>query len=566
MKRFSQKLVLLAACICAAAGNITAQEVPQRVHVKFRVLFKDKIGTPYRIDKPEAFLSEKAIMRRMKQQIPIVENDLPVNPEYVAAIASMGIKVLNRSKWMNAVTIELADSQIITKVEALSFVHSTKKIARTKPKEKKDDLMEAFVRLFEEGQTVQKPKKATGSYYGSGAKQVQMLNGNALHQQGFNGRGITIAVLDAGFSKVNENRFFDSLRVSGRLLGTRDFVEGGESVFEDNSHGASVLSVMAANIPDEFVGSAAYANYWLLRTEDADSEYLIEEDNWVTGAEFADSVGADIINSSLGYTRYDDPGTSYTQQQLNGKTAWITRAGDIAASKGILVVNSAGNSGADSWKYMGVPADGDSVMAIGAVGSAREYAPFSSQGPTADGRIKPNVTAMGMGIPAISPSGNIAPYNGTSFSSPLMAGMAACLWQACPQASAMQVFKAIEQSASQYDSPDALKGFGIPDFSKAQQLLTANLADKSKGDSIVHLYYNPFIKGLVLEYYSNATQKVALEVKNTNGKRVLRKSFEVFAHQNSIIRLPKLRKLKSGQYELEVVAGEKKVSRRITVK
>lgn len=538
--------------------------------LKYWIQFTDKNGSPYSLSRPEEFLSPKALERRDKQQIQLANNDLPVNPGYVEQLTATGVKLLNRSKWFNAVTVQVDDTTTLAAVRALPFVKNTQKVARVKIKGNADQLMEDMMRMFEQAmaERVKKQEETKGldAYYGYGQHQIKMLNGDKLHQLGYTGKGITIAVLDAGFLKVNEIAYFDSLRHSGRLLGTRDFVTGGIEVFEDNSHGMSALSVMTANIPGSYVGTAPDASFWLLRTEDADSEYLIEEDNWVTGAEFADSVGADIINSSLGYTRYDDTTTSYTHAQLNGNTARITIGADIAAGKGILVVSSAGNSGADKWKKIGVPADGDSVLSIGAVTPQRNYASFSSQGPTADKRIKPNVTALGQEIMLINSTGYASPSNGTSFSSPVVAGMAACLWQAHPKATAMQVFKAIEQSSDQYDNPDQYKGFGIPDFLKAHSILASITDQSSSRDSIVNVFPNPFIEGLTVEFYSVTDQEITVNVTNLKGKKIARETFRTYASVNNLLQLEKVKRLKGGMYIVTVNAGTNTFSRRVLKK
>ncbi|HOY48504.1 MAG TPA: S8 family serine peptidase [Flavobacteriales bacterium] len=534
---------------------------------KYWVQLTDKVGTPYSLSNPEAFLSTRAIDRRAKQGIGFKENDLPLNPAYVAQIQAAGARVINQSKWFNAVTIELTDSTLLPIIEALPFVARTNKVARVKQKSPADQFIADLMKMQEqyEADAAKKLLLAQGAdaFYGNGDQQIKMLNGDKLHQMGFQGKGIHIAVLDAGFYHVDQIVFFDSLRSSGRLLGTRDFVQGGTSVFEDNSHGLSVLSTMAGNIPGVFVGTAPKASYWLLRTEDADSENLIEEDNWVRGAEFADSVGVDVINSSLGYTVFDDSTASHTYSQLDGKTARITIGADIAASKGMLIVNSAGNSGADPWKYIGFPADGDSVLSIGAVDVNRNYASFSSQGPTPDGRIKPNVTAMGQQPYVITSGGMPGKSNGTSFSSPILAGMSACLWQAHPEASAMEIFKAIEQSADQYDAPDAKKGFGIPDFLKAHAILSQLALDRAVQDSVVNVYPNPFIEGVTVEFYSTSEQDIQVKIFKLSGKQIAEEKIHVYPYVNNLIQLDKIRKLNSGQYVVSVITPTRTFSRQV---
>jgi subtilisin family serine protease len=449
-------------------------------------------------------------------------------------------------------------------------VNGCSQVARLKAKTAADDFMADLRRVAEATEAKQKKansaqtKSATNSgVYGAANVQIEMIGGSKLHEMGFTGKGMTIAVLDAGFYNVDQINHFDSLRQSGRLLGTKDFVQGGTQVFEDNSHGMSVLSTMAANTPGEIVGTAPQANYWLLRTEEAATEFIIEEYNWVAGAEFADSVGAWIINSSLGYTRFDDTLTSHTYNQLDGNTTPITIGADLAASKGILVINSAGNSGGDAWRFIGAPADGDSVLTIGAVNSERAYASFSSRGPSVDGRIKPNVCAMGQQSVLVVSSGEVARSNGTSFSSPILAGMAACLWQAHPTASAMEIFKAIEQSADQYENPDDMKGFGIPDFMEAHSILARTQLNQTASDSIVNVFPNPFIEGLSLEFFSTSEQEITVTVHKLSGKRVYEEKIKVYPFVNNLIQLEKLKKVSSGTYTVSVNNGKNVFVKRI---
>jgi subtilisin family serine protease len=537
---------------------------------KYWITFKDKSNSPYSINTPEQFLSEAALKRRQLQNIPIKENDLPVNQLYVDQIQNLGVQVISRSKWFNAITIQVEDSSILSTINNLPFVNGYSQVARLKAKTAADDFMADLRRVAEATEAKQRKANSTqtksaanSGIYGAANVQIEMIGGSKLHEMGFTGKGMTIAVLDAGFYNVDQINHFDSLRQSGRLLGTKDFVQGGTQVFEDNSHGMSVLSTMAANTPGEIVGTAPQANYWLLRTEEAATEFIIEEYNWVAGAEFADSVGAWIINSSLGYTRFDDTLTSHTYNQLDGNTTPITIGADLAASKGILVINSAGNSGGDAWRFIGAPADGDSVLTIGAVNSERAYASFSSRGPSVDGRIKPNVCAMGQQSVLVVSSGEVARSNGTSFSSPILAGMAACLWQAHPTASAMEIFKAIEQSADQYENPDDMKGFGIPDFMEAHSILARTQLNQSASDSIVNVFPNPFIEGLSLEFFSTTEQEITVTVHKLSGKRVYEEKIKVYPFVNNLIQLEKLKKVSSGTYTVSVNNGKNVFVKRI---
>ena len=557
---------LLLSIVCFLAGILQAQSDGTAPH-KYWVQFKDRAGSPYTLENATEFLSPQALQRRSVQGIALMENDLPVHPAYVNQVAATGAQVLNRSKWFNALTVEVADSSVLAAIGMLPCVAHVTKVARVKKKTTADQFIQDLMKLYEqaEAEAAKKQLAATGAdaFYGNADVQITMLKGEKLHNMGFKGDGMTIAVLDAGFYRVDQIAFFDSLRASGRLLGTRDFVEGGTSVFEDNSHGLSVLSTMAGYMPGIFVGTAPNASYWLLRTEDADSENLVEEDNWVRGAEFADSVGVQVINSSLGYTVFDDSTVSHTYADLDGNTSRITIGADIAASKGILVVNSAGNSGGDPWRYVGVPADGDSVLSIGAVDANRDYASFSSLGPSADGRIKPNVTAMGQQVWVVTSSGNPGKSNGTSFSSPIMAGMAACLWQGHPAAKAMEVFKAIEQSADQYDAPDAKKGFGIPDFLKAHAILSQQALTKSVSDSVVNVYPNPFIEGVTVEFYSTAEQDVEVKIFKLSGKQIAEEQIHVYPYVNNLIQLEKVKRLSAGQYVVSVITPTRTFSRQV---
>jgi subtilisin family serine protease len=537
---------------------------------KYWITFKDKSNSPYSINTPEQFLSEAALKRRQLQNIPIKDNDLPVNQLYVDQIQNLGVQVISRSKWFNSITIQVDDTSILSTINSLPFVNGYSQVARLKAKTVADDFMADLRRVAEATEAKQKKANSTqtksatnNGVYGAANVQIEMIGGSKLHEMGFTGKGMTIAVLDAGFYNVDQISHFDSLRQSGRLLGTKDFVQGGTQVFEDNSHGMSVLSTMAANTPGEIVGTAPQANYWLLRTEEAATEFIIEEYNWVAGAEFADSVGAWIINSSLGYTRFDDTLTSHTYNQLDGNTTPITIGADLAASKGILVINSAGNSGGDAWRFIGAPADGDSVLTIGAVNSERAYASFSSRGPSVDGRIKPNVCAMGQQSVLVVSSGEVARSNGTSFSSPILAGMAACLWQAHPTASAMEIFKAIEQSADQYENPDDMKGFGIPDFMEAHSILARTQLNQTASDSIVNVFPNPFIEGLSLEFFSTMEQEITVTVHKLSGKRVYEEKIKVYPFVNNLIQLEKLKKVSSGTYTVSVNNGKNVFVKRI---
>ncbi|MCF8373498.1 MAG: S8 family serine peptidase [Bacteroidales bacterium] len=533
---------------------ISFQSLGQTAPDKYWVQFTDKTNTPYSLSNPSDFLSTRAIQRRQAQGIPYSENDLPVDPAYVAAIENLGVQVLTRSKWFNAVSIYTTDPNALIQIQALSFVQATQKVARMKSY--KDD----GVNLYREFDFNQTSAPLSLYDYGAGTNQIEMLNGQVLHDNGYTGQGKVIAVVDAGFLNVDILPIFQHLWDNKQILGVRDFVTGDSTVFEDFQHGMNVLSVMGGYLPGQLIGTAPGASYWLLRSEDVGSEYVIEEDNWVVAAEFADSVGADIINSSLGYTIFDISAQNHSYADMDGNTARATIGADIAASKGILVVNSAGNSGNSAWHYIGAPADGDSVLSIGAVDEFGDYAPFSSTGPTSDGRIKPNVVAQGALAAIQNPNGNISFGNGTSFSSPIIAGMAACLWQAHPGMTNMQLLEAIQQSGSQSMNPDSLLGYGIPNFAQASVILS-RVEILQQGSFAVSP--NPFADFLNLEMYLLDSQDVSIQLFDLMGRKYYEQSGVLRFPGYSKVEISGLGNIQTGLYILKISTRKKSYSLKV---
>jgi hypothetical protein len=518
LKLLKMKKIYFLFFVILVCGNGWSQVSPD----KYWVRFTDKNNSPYSVNNPEEFLSQRAIDRRIQFGIEIVENDLPVNPQYIEGVVNTGVTILTVSKWMNSVTIFTTDTNALDQINQLPYVESIVKgtAGIQSPDQKPFFINESYFKIPED----EFLKSLTSYDYGAAYNQIHMINGDALHDLGYNGSGKIIAVLDAGFMNADAIDAFDSLWDSGRILGVRDFVNPlNPDIFGSHYHGTMVLSTMGANWAGNLVGTAPGASYWLIRTEDGDSEYLIEELNWVSGAELADSVGADIINSSLGYTEFDNILQNHTYEDMDGNTTPVTNGADMAASKGLVVVNSAGNSGSSQWQYIGAPADGDSVFSIGAVDEMGNYAGFSSTGPTYDGRIKPNVVAQGQGSAIIDPwTGDVSYGSGTSFSSPITAGMVACLWQANPDKRNTELMTAIQMSGSQANEPDNYLGFGIPDYLFANNLLT--VVDKNKKPDIsIGIFPNPFaeviniridnlFKGTVIHYIiSDITGKVLLQ-------------------------------------------------------
>lgn len=512
---------------------------------KYLVLLRDKTGTPYRVDRPDQFLSQRSILRRQKQAIPVLERDLPVNPTYVTQIQQAGAKIWYTSRWLNAVLVEATDAAIATIqtlpiVKGLEFGGSLANARQSAPPVASTSAA-GQVRKFGEVEPLN---------YGSSQGQVTQLGVDQMHQQGYHGETMLIGVLDAGFLNANEVGFLKPLFDGGRVLATYDFVRKETAVYEDDSHGLSCLSAIAATADGQLYGTAFGASFVLLRTEDAGSESRIEEANWLFGAEYADSAGVDVLSSSLGYTRFDDASTSYTYQNMDGKTALSTRAAQVATETGMVVVVAAGNEGNDAWRYLSAPSDAASVLAIGAVNQTGQRAAFSSFGPSADGRVKPDLAARGQGTVVGSPGGQILMGNGTSFATPLVAGLAAGFWQAHPQLTAAQVTSALRQSGSQFSSPDDELGYGIPNFGRAA-LLAESLSQ-------LLIYPNPFSEAEPLSViWGEVETNVPLYATLTDlsGRVVWRRQYD--AGGLAAFALPNLN-LSAGMYVMTLVAGEKK--------
>ncbi|RLD55494.1 MAG: hypothetical protein DRJ05_12870 [Bacteroidetes bacterium] len=533
---------------------------------KYWVKFTDKNDSPYSINNPGEFLSQRALDRRTAQGIAIYENDLPVNPAYVQGVSDEGAVILNTSKWFNSVTVYTTSSSVINAINALPYVLSVEKAGILNPSGTEGSVKPFFenetFNAIAEGDLLKSGTSGNSYNYGQAFNQIDMLNGIPLHDMGYDGAGMLIAVLDAGFLNVNSLTVFDSLWANDQILATRDFVDPlNPDIFNSHTHGCMVLSTMGGNLPGQLVGTAPKASYMLLRTEDGGSEYLVEELNWVSGAEFADSLGADVINSSLGYTTFDDPGQDHSYNDMDGNTTPITIGADIAASKGILVCNSAGNSGGGSWQYIGAPADGDSVFSIGAVDGNGNYASFSSTGPTADGRLKPNVVAQGQSSTVIDPyGGNVSSASGTSFSSPITAGMMACLWQANPEKNNVEIMEAVQESGSIAGNPTSQLGYGIPDYSLANSLLTV-IDNKVKDDMNVLVYPNPFNDELFISIKEGSDKISSIELFDLTGKSII--SQKVQGSLGNVIKLDGSEILDAGFYFLQVTINGKVVTQKV---
>ena len=450
------KRLLISLCFIGLISlNIMGQS-----SAKYRIWLSDKAGSEYSIEHPEAFLSQKSIERRAKCRIDSTERDLHISTTYRQSIESLGTKIIVSSRWMNTAVIATDNKEILTKIEALPFVT---KIECVQPSLKniKTDIPHHKTRLLQDESYLSRPtnRAKKNPLYGMAWDQLHMINLDSLHQAGYYGKDITIAVLDAGFPDVDTHPYMKNIQI----IGTHDFTQKAFS-YSGVSHGTTVLICMAAYAPGRYIGAAPEANYVLIVTEDNRGENSVEEDYWAAGVEMADSIGADIINSSLGYNTFDDPSQDYTTADLDGQTAFSTRIANIAAQKGLLVVSAAGNEYNNSWEKINVPSDAFGILTVGSVDVDGQHSFFSSIGNTTDGRIKPDVAAIGEGTYIINKDGSVSQTTGTSFSTPIISGALACLWQALPDLSAEELIDAVRKSSSQYHSPDSLIGYGIPNI------------------------------------------------------------------------------------------------------
>lgn len=504
------------------------------------IYFKDKENSPYSLQRPEEFLSGQAVARRERQRISLTARDLPVNPAYVAGLKEAGVRVWYTSRWFNAAVVQASDVQV-SELAQLTYVKNNRTLNQAVP----------APQLLQTKETIQEATAPmlTEQDYGPAFHQADMLGADELHREGFAGEGMTIAIFDTGFPNVNALAAFAPLYQEGRLKGTFDFVRKQEQVYSSNSHGTAVLSTMAALDPGTMVGTAYKANYLLLRTEDVDSEQPIEEINWLLAAEYADSAGADIINSSLGYSRFDNPNYSYTYSDLDGNTTLVARAADYAAATGMLVVVSAGNEGNDSWRYISSPADADSVLTVGAVDSLGAKASFSSFGPTADGQLKPDVAALGFQAYVLTSAGRVVQANGTSFASPIMAGFAACLWQANPGLNNIELLELLRASGSNAAAPNNSIGYGVPNYARTLTATPGSLTD-GKAAILNPIRNTPVVLTLGQEWQG---QPVQVQVLDATGKVMHRELLQHGAARQELQLQP--RHLQPGLYLCRLTAA-----------
>lgn len=469
----SCKLMKMFLFLLLVSGSVSAQEN------RYMIFFKDKTGIPQTLSKPIEFLSEKAIQRRLNQNIEINDLDLPVKKAYVQAVRNEGARTFFTTRWLNAVLVECQVS-LLPALGNLPFVDRLEYVApgtKLQPGggRRSFNLRRKSNEIGVETET-----------------QLQMIGIDRMHGEDHKGQGITIAILDSGFPGVNEAQAFQHIFSDGRFADkvSYDYVHNTNDVFRYDDHGTEVLSVIAGEIPDAYTGGAYKATFQLYVTEDVPTEYRIEEYNWLFAAEKADSAGADIIHSSLGYYDFDDASMNYSLSQMDGKTAVVTRAAQLAADRGIVVVTSAGNEGnVSSWRIVTPPGDGKDVLAIGGVNSTLQKTGSSSIGPTADNRIKPDVVALGQGVKVVKSTGQISTASGTSLSAPLVTSLAAGVLQRYPDLGSKELTNLLRQTASQGGNPDNLLGYGIPNFQAV-----VNFRERTGQTKPFEVYPNPIRK------------------------------------------------------------------------
>lgn len=484
------------------------------------VYFNNKPNAQYYLDNPLAMLSQRALDRRTNQNIAINIQDVPIHQSYVDQIEAIpAIEVKAKSKWMNAIHVR-GSLEVINGLAEIEFVHHIEyankslNISGRNQASAQNNSSNSINKVLE---------TQIDFAYGNSGNQAQMLNLHQLHQQNFTGSGKIIAVMDAGFPGVDTANPFQRLRDNNLILGGYNFVGQSNEFYTSNSHGTLVLSTMGGYVENQLIGTAPDAQYYLFITEDAASENPLEESYWVEAAEMADYLGADIINTSLGYFQYDNPNYNYTYANMDGATSFISRGTNIAFSKGMICVSSAGNSGSGPNPYVAVPADALHGFAVGAVKADETYATFSSIGPTFDQRIKPDVMAQGQGAVVSSVTGTIGVANGTSFSGPIMAGAIASFWQAIPWATNQQVLDFIRQSADRYANPTSQFGYGIPDFQTALNLAQLSVNDATLGRFLV--YPNPVAENLKVSF-PNHFDSATISIFNNLGQLVLAQNIQ----------------------------------------
>lgn len=534
------KTSLLCILILSAAQQLSAQDY-------YYIRFTDKKNNRYSIDHPEAFLSARSIERRRLQHIPVAESDLPLTYIYSNAVTSLALRTVYHLKWDNAMIVQLTDSSAALLTQK-PFIKSITPIPASAA-----STFHKQLDIADHTKSIPLTPLDT-NFYGASANQNAMIHINALHQKGYWGEGVMLAVMDAGFPNVQHNAFFKKVYDEGRLLYTRNYVFDTSYVYAYDDHGAETFSDIAANIPYRMVGTAPNAQFLLFVTEDVRSERIIEEYNWANAAELADSIGADVFSTSLGYTTFDAVDSIYntTYATLNGHSTPIAIAANAAASKGILVINSAGNSGGDTWHYIATPADADSVVAVGAVRFNGTITNFSGRGPNSAGLLKPNVCAQGLAAAVVLTNGVLSTSNGTSFSCPIMAGAFACLRGAFPSAPNMVIVDAVQRSCNYFSNPNDDYGYGIPDFGLAFDYLKALYPTDTIAAIQSLVYPNPFTTSIRLNIAGLLNAPINIELFDLSGRKVWSTTLPVDTYNGDLIELSPPAYLAAGVYILRI--------------
>lgn len=521
----------------------------------YAVYFKDKANSTFSINAPENFLSKECLERRKREHMGITTLDLPVSECYLQAIEKTGVKILYSIKFMNLVVVEIPDHSAIDFTQKFSFVLKQELLSDSKVKadrNKKLEEVENNRALPCDCDTLK-----FSDIYGAATNQNQMIRVDALHGRGYWGDSVIVAVFDAGFYHADSTIFFDSTFAAGRVLYKWDVVSNEQNVFDNDMHGAYAWSCIAANIPGKMIGTAPHARFLLFRTENEASETIQEEYNWAYASEVAENKGAAVFSTSLGYTTFDLGIMSHSYADMNGHSTPITKAANRAASLGVLVVNSAGNEGDKGWHYIAAPADGDSVLAVGAVTRDRQIAGFSSRGPNYSGQVKPDVCAQGNPAAIGKETNQVGYANGTSFSGPIMAGAVACLRGAFPSRPNMEILQAVKMSGHVYHQSNESFGYGIPDFNIAYQLLKdsvfTDLASSSK--STIRVFPNPFSEQLNVFVQDISTATYTFQLIDMSGKRVYENTATLCGETYQIIAITDVADIPAGSYILRVLKG-----------
>ncbi len=461
-------LLILCTFFVCAASCVAKVKYPGNRYFIYRYTLRDKAATNYSLHHPHRFLSRRSLERRERQHLPLDSTDLPVCRHYVRQFEVDGAQVVGTSRWHNTVLVRSCDSLLLERLAKLPTVSKSRCVFIAPDSiDNPTEVMPMIRQGFNKWDSVKNDP------LGMARPQIEMLHGDSLHEAGLRGQGMMIAILDGGFQNYDRIPALSKVRIAGM----RDFVPpcgksnaSRQTALYQIDHGTKVFSALAAQAPEVIMGTAPEATYWLLRCEDPLTEQPVEEDYWTMAAEMADSAGADVINSSLGYYKYDNALCTYRLQDLDGKTAFISQSASMLARKGMVLCNSAGNSGMGQWKKIGVPADAPDILTVGAINKERHIATFSSVGPSQDGRVKPDVVAQGAPTALLSGRGTLLHDMGTSFSTPIISGLVACLWQGHRNMTALEIIDLVRRCSDQHDNPTNIFGYGIPDFWRAHTL------------------------------------------------------------------------------------------------